>query len=115
MRAARILIVVPDRDLSQSVRFALEAEFYTVSWRAGLGARLSPGEYDCTIVDHHALGPDTQAARDFVEAFRPVILLANSPHDLSPLVFRTVLKPHLGAPLIEAVRDALASQRATTT
>lgn len=105
---SHILVVVPDSELSRSLHFALEAEGFRVTWRTSIGARAMPGEYDCTVLDHHALGEDVAAARRFVQAFAPVVLLANKPHPLSPVAFRTLLKPHLGAPLIEAVRDAIA-------
>lgn len=105
---SRILVIAPENDLKRSLRFALEAELFDVTWRASIGARPTPGDYACTIIDHHALGEDAGAARRFVDAFAPVILLANGPHELSPFVFYTVLKPHLGAPLISAVHDAIA-------
>jgi DNA-binding response OmpR family regulator len=107
MHPARILVVAPEGDLRQSLRFALEAEHFEVTWRASIGAKQMPSDYDCTVLDHNALGEDIAAARVFAFAFDPVILLANQPHELSASVFRTVLKPHLGAPLIDAVRDAL--------
>jgi hypothetical protein len=103
-----ILVIAPDGELRRSVRFALEVEGFDVDWRASISARPMPGEYDCTVLDHHALGEDSAAAQSFVRAFTPVVLLANERDALSPLAFRTILKPHLGAPLIEAVRDAIA-------
>lgn len=115
MSQARILIIAPEGELRHSLKFALEAELFDVTWRASIGARPVPGEYDCTVIDHHAIGGDLTAAQRFVAAFQPVILLANGPHDLSPFVFRTILKPHLGAPLVEGVRDALSRARVATT
>lgn len=109
MTSPQILVVVPDSDLRHSLRFALEAEHFEVTWRASIGAQLFPGAYQCTVLDHHALGPDLAEARKFVELFHPVVLLANQTHELSPLAFRTLLKPHLGAPLIAAVSEALAA------
>lgn len=84
---ARILIVVPDRDLRRSVQFALEAEGHTVSWRASIGATALPSNFDCTVADHHALGNDVAVAQAFLQAFEPVVRLANFPHDLSALAF----------------------------
>jgi hypothetical protein len=103
----RLLVVAPDLDLRRSVQFALEAEGYAVTWRASIGATEMPYDFDCTVVDHHALGNDAAAARAFLVAFEPVILLANVPHELSNSAFQTVLKPHLGAALTNAIRDAL--------
>jgi hypothetical protein len=109
MHKTRILIIAPTSDLQRSLRFAVEAEQYDVTWRASIGATMRPDQFDCTIVDHHALGDDPSAARLFAEAFQPAILLANGPHPLSPFVFRTILKPHLGPAVTAAIRDALLS------
>ncbi len=114
MSTPRILLIAPDSDLKRSLGFALEAEHFDVTWRASIGARPTPGEYDCVVIDHHALGPDPRAAERFVQAFSPVILLTNGAHELSPVVFRTILKPHLGAPLVAAVHDALRDRSPTT-
>jgi DNA-binding response OmpR family regulator len=103
----RILIVAPDLDLRRSLQFALEAEGYAVDWRASIGATEMPYDFDCTVVDHHALGNDAAPARAFLQAFQPVILLANAQHELSASAYRTVLKPHLGLALTNAIRDAL--------
>lgn len=108
MPTVQILVIAPDSDLRRSLRFALEAERFAVTWRTGIDAALVPAAYDCTIVDHDALSGNAAAARSFIRAFAPVVLLANHPHELSPEVFRTLLKPGLGAPLIAAVHEALA-------
>jgi hypothetical protein len=113
MSKPHILVIAPESDLKSSLHFALAAELFDVTWQASIGAKPVPGDYDCTIIDHHALGQDPAAAKRFAQAFAPVILLANRTHELSPFVFRTILKPHLGAPLIEAVRDALALSQPT--
>ena len=111
MPSKRILVIAPDTDLRQSLTFALEAEHFAVTKRASIGARLVPGDYDCAIVDHHGLGEDLEKAKVFVAAFAPVVLLANRSHNLSPRVFRTILKPGLGSAVIDAVHAALAHPR----
>ena len=109
MPAKRILLIAPQSDLKDSLRFAIEAEQYDVTWRASIGASVMPNDYDCTIIDHHALGTDLATAKRFISAFEPVVLLANKTHELSPYVFRTLVKPGLGASLMDAVHDALES------
>lgn len=105
----RILLVAPDSDLRKSLEFALQAEGYEVTSRASIAARLQPGTYDCTVLDHHAIGNDRKAAASFCSIFAPVILLANEqPHALSPAAFNTLMKPLLGAALSEAIREAIA-------
>lgn len=110
-----ILVVAPENDLTLSLKFALAAERFDVTWIEHIGVGPESARYECTIVDHHALGPDLAAARLFVMAFRPVVLLANQLHELSPHVFRTIVKPGLGAAVIDAVREALSlpTQNAT--
>ncbi len=110
----RILVIAPDLDLRRSLQFALEAEGYAVTWRASIAAIELPHDYDCAVVDHHALGNDKWAAEKFLRAFHPSILLANKPHDLSAAAFRTILKPHLGAALMTAIREAIETREATT-
>ena len=110
----RIMIVVPESDLRRSLDFALAAEGYDVTWRASIAAKELP-DFDCSVVDHHALGTNIDAAIAFCQTFDPVILLANSlPHPLSPWAFRTVLKPLLGATLTAAIHDALQARVPTT-
>ena len=114
MPANRILLIAPQSDLKDSLRFALGAEHYDVTWRASIGAKLMPGDYDCTIIDHHGLGTDLAAAKRFTSAFKPVVLLANRTHELSPFVFQTIVKPGLGAPLMDAVRNAVSHSAGAT-
>lgn len=110
----RVLVIAPDFDLRRSLQFALEAEGYDVTWRASIAATAMPYHFDCTVVDHHALGNDKAAALAFLEAFRPAILLANTPHELSAAAFRTVLKPHLGPALTFAIREAIETRAVPT-
>jgi DNA-binding response OmpR family regulator len=111
----RILLVAPDSDLRKSVEFALRAEGYEVTSFASIGANERASRYDCTVLDHHAIGLDPAVAARFCDVFAPVVLLANQPiHTLSPVAFRTVQKPLLGAALTDAIRDATGGRSATT-
>lgn len=103
----RILIVAPNSDFRRSLQFALESEGYEVTASESLDA--SPAdEAEVTVIDHHALGKDQDAAIAFVTAHKPVVLLANAKaHALSPWAFRTVMKPMLGDSLSGAVRQAI--------
>ena len=110
----RILVVAPDLDLRRSLDFALGAEGYAVTSRASIAAPEITHDFDCTVVDHHALGDDKPVAQAFLRAFAPSILLANKAHEFSAIAFRTVLKPHLGPALIAAIREAIEARKATT-
>ncbi|MEO8757137.1 MAG: hypothetical protein ABI398_05215 [Devosia sp.] len=86
-----------------------------VSWRASIGARDLSTSFDCTVLDHHALGNSLEAGEAFCDVFSPVILLANgNDHPLSPSAFATLVKPMLGRALIEAIGRAVASRGTTT-
>jgi CheY-like chemotaxis protein len=111
----RVLVIAPDLDLRRSLQFALEAEGYAVTWRTSIAAMAAlPRDFDCTVIDHHALGNDKSVAQAFLRAFEPSILLANKPHELSADVFRTILKPQLGAALTGAIREAIQTRKAPT-
>jgi CheY-like chemotaxis protein len=109
-----VLVVAPDLDLRRSLQFAIEAEGYAVTWQADIAVPGMPRGFDCTVVDHHALGDDSSAARAFLGSHKPSILLANKPHELSSSAFRTVLKPHLGPALTAAIRDAIEARNSPT-
>lgn len=103
----RILVVAPNTGLRHSLQFALESEGYEVVAADSLAASPANGAA-VTVIDHHALGKDHDAAIAFVTAHKPVVLLANAKaHALSPWAFRTVMKPMLGDSLSGAVRQAI--------
>lgn len=111
---SRILVIAPDSDLRVSLEFALMAESHQVTCRASIGAPVLPSGYDCTVIDHQAVGPDLSKSAAFCRAFDPVVLLVNvAPHPLSPWAFRTVQKPLLGPALTGAIRDAVAVRAST--
>jgi len=112
---AHILLVVADSDLRRSLDFALRAEGHAVTWRSNLEESPIPIDFDCTVLDHHAVGTNVRQGQIFCRAFWPVILLANTEHHpLSGLAFRTVLKPMLGPVLSAAIGDALVARSVTT-
>ena len=104
---ARILLIAPDSALRRSLEFALGAEGHDVTSRVGIAAHEWPA-YDCTVLDQHATGNNEAEAAAFCTIFAPVILLTNQlPHPLASAAFRTLLKPLLGAALIQAIEEAL--------
>jgi CheY-like chemotaxis protein len=112
---SRILLVAPDSDLRRSLEFALAAEGHEVTWQASTATHELPSKFDCTVLDHHAVGKDLRGGVAFCEAFRPVILLANFvPHLLSPSAFATIQKPLLGQALLSAIRQAAETRWSTT-
>ena len=108
---SRLLLIAPDSDLRQSLEFALRAEGHEVNWGASVGTRGFPADFDCTVLDHHAVGNNLGAGRAFCEVFAPVILLANTAdHPLAPFAYNTILKPMLGPALIAAIAQATTSR-----
>ena len=111
---SRLLLIAPESDLRHSLEFALRAEGHDVSWRASLGARDLSAHFDCTVLDHHAVGNNLQEGMSFCHAFSPVILLANAhDHPLAASAFATVQKPLLGPALIDAIDHAVAAAGTT--
>ncbi len=113
---SHLLVIAPTAELRNSLRFALEAEGHDVTVHARLqDLSEPPDEFDCAILDHHALDANASEATDFLRAFGPVVLLANiDPHPLSHLSFITVTKPSLGPLLSRAVGQAIQSRSTTT-
>ena len=112
---AHVLLIVLDSDLRKSLDFALRADGHAVTWRSSLDESPIPMHFDCTILDHHAVGLNLKQGEVFCRAFWPVILLANTEgHALSKVAFCTVLKPLLGPVLSAAVNDAVAVRPVTT-
>ena len=108
---SHILVIAPDTDLRRSLEFALRAEGHEVTWRTSIETEENPDRFDCTVLDHHAIGKDLARSAAFCARFKPVILLASYvPHVLSPWVFSILQKPLLGQALVAATREATASR-----
>ncbi|MBN9316732.1 MAG: hypothetical protein J0I99_13405 [Devosia sp.] len=107
-----LLVVAPSSSLRNSLRFALEAEGYTVTAVTSVDDLDEPAaSFDCAVVDHHGLTSFTSESRRFLKEFEPVVLLANTPaHPMAGYTFRTLTKPFLGPALSEAVKRALATR-----
>lgn len=111
-----LLVIAPDADLRQSLRFALEAEGHTVVACADIDHVIGePDSFDCVVLDHHGADAATAVASAFFGTFRPIILLANeSGHPLSDASVRTIVKPRLGPFLAQAVNQAIATRSSPT-
>lgn len=108
MAKGQLLIIAPDADLRQSLKFMLESEGYGVVPRDSISAMPERGGFDCTVLDHKAITGSAADVLAFCEKAKPVILLAGlSVPWLTDKVFRVIQKPLLGEPLVAAVRDAL--------
>jgi CheY-like chemotaxis protein len=107
----RILLIAEESDLRRSVQFALDAEGYAVTARAGLTPPEPARHFDCTIIDHPTADADPTALA-FFAAHAPIVLLADAlTHPLAPHATRTVLKPLLGPALSAAIREAIGKVR----
>lgn len=111
-RSAKIIVAAPDEAFRRSLVFALESDGFTVNPHAQAAeAFASPQACHaaCAVIDDDAVNDWTQASRQFDRFGRPVILLVGFLGKLPlPAQARFVMKPFLGEPLVEAVRDAIA-------
>jgi len=108
-----VLLAAPDAVLRHSIVFALESDGFTVQAHglaADAFASARACDAVCAVIDDDAVGDWALASGRFERFGRPVVLLAGFPRAVPALPFaRLVTKPFLGAPLVEAVRDAVAS------
>ncbi len=106
MRPRKILIVVPEEDLRQSIVFALEAEGLEVVTCARLEDILALprlARADCMIVDDKAFR-GSSGYDGLPNPAMPVVLLADTVADTrTECVDVTLLKPLLGRSLVDAV------------
>lgn len=111
--APLVLVVAPDKDFRRSLEFALEAEGFAVDSygsMAGAFASSRAEEAGCAVVDDTAIGKWPEVEEEFRHFGRPVVLLSDRIGTMPSLPFTTVLiKPFLGNPLIEAVREVVTS------
>jgi hypothetical protein len=109
---ALILIAAPDKALRHSLVFGLASAGFAVDVhrRAPYAfASRAAGAAVCAVIDDDAICDWHLASNQFAQFGRPVILLVGSARDVPalPRMCRLV-KPFLGEPLIEAVRNAIA-------
>jgi FixJ family two-component response regulator len=114
IRSARILIAAPDEAFRRSLVFTLESDGFTVNPHAqATEAFASPQARHaaCAVIDDDAVSDWTLASRQFGHFGRPVILLVGFLQPVRmPLPAYSVMKPFLGEPLVEAIRDAIAGK-----
>jgi hypothetical protein len=93
--------------------FALESDGFTVSAHveaAEAFASRQALDAACAVIDDEAVAGWAMASRQFARFGRPVILLTGFLQRVpAPPLTRFVMKPFLGEPLVNAVRDAVAS------
>lgn len=104
----RILVVVPDAPIRQSLRFVLEAEGYGVLWLDQLPVTPMPDPgYDCAVVDEDAIRSLPGGWQRLRDSGLPLVLLVDRLEDGAVDGVRSVRKPLLGSALVEAVRISL--------
>lgn len=111
-RSETILVAAPDEGLRRSLEFALESAGFEVDahpYAVGAFASNCAGKAECAVIDDRAIN-DWRLLPDQLRSFaRPVILLVSLFRSVPDLPRTTVVvKPFLGEPLIEAVRNATA-------
>jgi hypothetical protein len=103
----RVLVIAPNSDFRQSLRFALEAEGYAVTDVTAIPVGRIPA-YDAVVLDHKATRGPRQDVLHFCEQSQPVVLLDGHPQAwLAERIFRAVPTPLRGDALSHAVADAV--------
>ena len=113
VRSEIILVAASDEAFRRSLAFALESDGFKISAHAGaadaFASHLSRTAA-CAVVDEDAVSDWKWASRQFDQFGRPVIVLVGFLQRAPALPFaRFVTKPFLGEPLVNAVREAVAS------
>lgn len=109
---ARILVVVPDAPIRQSILFVLETEGLDIVSLEQLpeAAASDPG-FDCAVVDEDAIRSMAGGWGRLRGTGLPIVLLVDRLGDGAVDGARSVRKPLLGSALVDAVRAALADGR----
>ena len=110
MASGRVLVVAPDSDLRGSLVFALEAEGFEATAKEQLPhlSWMTPGRFDCTVLDQTALSGEPYESIAFCIKAHPVVLLAARPLSwVVEWVSQIVDMPVAGNAISAAVRQAL--------
>lgn len=107
-----VLVAAPDGAFRRSLQFALEsAGFVTDGSPRATGAFGSEaaGQSVCAVIDDRAIDDWRRASEEFSRFGKPVVVVADRVDGRVALPNVTiVIKPFLGEPLIEAVKNAVA-------
>lgn len=110
MRTSRLLVIAPNKDLRDSLVFALEAEGHAVTALEAIPgtAWLAAQDFECTVLDQKALTGQPSESISFCARAFPVVLLAARPHEwLIEWVAQVVEMPVAGNAVATAVREAI--------
>lgn len=106
-----VLVAAPDGAFRRSLQFALEsAGFVTDGAPRATGAFASKvaGQSVCAVIDDRAIDDWRRALEEFSRFGKPVVLVTDRADGVATLPNVTVvIKPFLGEPLIEAVKNAV--------
>lgn len=114
-----ILVAAPDVDFRQSLAFALRSDGFRVfAYPKAVDAFISQQaqEAACAVIDDDAVVRWDEAHEQFSAFAKPVILLIGlfvTAPELPGII--PLVKPFLGEPLIEAVRNAVAERNSGAT
>ncbi|MCO5160136.1 MAG: hypothetical protein M9939_03300 [Mesorhizobium sp.] len=108
-----VLVAAPDGVFRRSLQFALESAGFATDGSpraAGAFASKAAGQSVCAVIDERAVDDWRHVGDSFRRYGRPVVLVADRVDGKTVLPNVTVvLKPFLGEPLIEAVKNAITS------
>jgi hypothetical protein len=107
----RVLVVVPDAPIRQSLLFVLATEGYAVVDLEQLEETAADPGFECAVVDEDAIRSLPGGWKRLRDSGLPLVLLVDRLEDGAVDGVLSVRKPLLGSALIEAVRSALAEGR----
>lgn len=109
---ARILVVVPDAPIRQSILFVLETEGFGVFSLENLPDSASDDSgFDCAVVDEDAIRSLPGGWKRLRGTGMPLVVLVDRLDDGAVEGARSVRKPLLGSALVEAIRTELGEGR----
>jgi hypothetical protein len=107
MHLGRLLVIAADRDVRQSLAFALGVEGFVVVSRADIPGPDAGRGYDCVVLDHRAAGSETPLKRAFCASTAHLIALAGPSHWLAGVADDVLATPVEGQALVQAARRAV--------
>jgi len=109
LSTGRVLVIATNKDMRQSLAFALETEGFTVTSRPDIPGADGARGYDCVILDHRAAMPNPSLAQVFCSRSQYLVILSSRRMPwLTDLADEVLTTPVEGPALVDAALRATA-------